>query len=158
MTQVATTSEQALPSVTLLVDAMKDPARLGYPPTLPIELALRERPPKEILGEYGIDQAEWDRIRQEPRFIKALEQAVADMKRDGMGFKVKARLQAEELLKTRWNLIHSPNSAVPPAVKADLIKSTMRWAGFDNKGEGQGGPVAGAALQINIDLSSARRA
>jgi hypothetical protein len=72
-----------------------------------------------------------------------------------MTFKLKARAQAEELLTTSWMLIH--DSAVSPAVKADLIKSTVKWAGLEPKGEvtneGNGGGV-----RININLGGQQHA
>lgn len=127
----------------------RDPARLGYPPTLPIEIALKTAPMSRIRDEYGYSDEEWDGLRRDPVFLADLAKAVEMVKQDGMSFKLKARLQAEEILKTSWRMIHAPE--VPPSVKADLIKSTMRWAGYDDKstaGAGQGG----TALQININL------
>jgi hypothetical protein len=53
------------------------------------------------------------------------------------------------LLKTSWVLIHSPD--VSAAVKADLIKSTVKWAGLEPKNDisaenGSGG------VRITINL------
>jgi hypothetical protein len=62
------------------------------------------------------------------------------VKKEGMSFKLKARLQSEALLETSWRLIHAPSSEVPPAVKAKLMEATWRMAGFDNK-EGTSGPA-----------------
>jgi hypothetical protein len=65
-----------------------------------------------------------------------------------MSFKIKARIQAEELLKKSWSIIHSEHT--PVAVKADLIKATVRWADYEPKNGGPGG--LGNAFQININL------
>ena len=66
-----------------------------------------------------------------------------------MTFRLKARAQAEELLTTSWTMIHSPE--VSPAVKADLIKSTVKWGGLepknDNVVEGANG---GVRITINL--------
>lgn len=132
-----------------------DPAKLGFPPTLPIEIALREQSPKEICAAYGISLEEWRVIRESPIFVKALHKADEMLQVEGMSFRVKARLQSEELLKTSWALIHSSNDAVPPNVKADLIKFTIKAAGLDasveQKALGGGGGQANT-LQININL------
>jgi len=48
------------PSPLTILDS--DPAKIGWPPTLPIEIALREQTPKEICAAYGIDRAEWQRL------------------------------------------------------------------------------------------------
>ena len=63
--------------------------------------------------------------------------------------KVKARAQAEELLTTSWTLIHSPD--VSAAVKADLIKSTVKWGGLEPKNDvlAEGGS-GGVKITINL--------
>lgn len=127
-----------------------DPAMLGWPPTLPIEIALKTAPLHEIKAEYGYSDAEWDSLRHNPAFVRDLAQALETVKQDGMSFKLKAKLQAEELLKQSWRLIHGPSDEVPPSVKADLIKATMRWAGYDNKDSTAVTPGSGLNIQINL--------
>jgi hypothetical protein len=66
-----------------------------------------------------------------------------------MTFKLKARAQAEELLTTSWTLIHSPD--VSAAVKADLIKSTVKWGGLEPKNEVNAeGASGGVKITINL--------
>lgn len=131
-----------------LRDNLDDPALLGFPATLPIELAMGEYPRNDILAAYGIDAAAWDQLRFSPAFRKALRDALELLKKDGMSFRLKARMQSEALLETSWNIIHSPHT--PSAVKADLIKHTHRVAGLEPKDGAAGG--LGNALQINIML------
>lgn len=128
----------------------RDPAEIGWPPTLPIEIALKTAPLKDIQAAYGYSDEEWNQLRFEPTFLADLTAAVEMVKVDGMSFKLKAKLQAEELLKTSWKLIHAPIDEVPPTVRSDLIKATMRWAGYDNKDTPAGGN--GNALNIQINL------
>lgn len=128
----------------------KDPSELGYPPTLPIEIALKTAPLNDIREEYGFTKDEWLALRYDPNFINDLAAATEMLKVEGMSFKLKARLQAEELLKTSWRLIHAPKDEVPPQVRANLIQATMRWAGYDNKDNAAGG--AGNQLNIQINL------
>lgn len=132
-------------------EAGRDPATLGWPPTLPIELALKTASPAELQAEYGYTNDEWKALKHNPDFLADLASAIEMVRKEGMSFKLKARLQAEELLKTSWRLIHAPTDEVPPSVKADLIKATARWAGYDNKETASGGTNANA-LQININL------
>jgi hypothetical protein len=131
----------------------EDPARLGWPGTLPIEIAMRTATLKDILEGYRMTRHDWERLRHNPVFIKAVIEAQEELSKEGMGFKMKARLQAEQLLETAFGMIHEPDEKVVPAnVKADLIKFTIRAAGLDgSKDQGQGGQV-GTALQININL------
>lgn len=128
----------------------RDPSLIGYPPTLPIELALKTASPAELKVEYGFTDEEWAALRYDQMFLADVMAAAEMVKKEGMTFKLKARLQAEELLKESWRLIHSKSADVPPSVKADLIKSTMRWAGYDNKEAIAGGQVNGLNIQINL--------
>lgn len=126
--------------------ALDDPSLIGFPPTLPLELALQETPRNELLVAYGYDAATWNALRNNPIFQKAVIDATEMLQREGMTFRAKARMQAEELLQTSWHLIH--NKDTPPAVKADLIKSTWKVAGLEPKET----LAATTPLQININL------
>ena len=128
-----------------------DPSRLGYPVTLPIEIAMRTSSTRMVCEAYGITEEEWDIIRFDPTFLADLQRAVDMLKEEGMSFKVKAKMQAEELLQTSWRMIHNPMT--PPAVAADLVKSTMKWAGHDVPAAQQVG--AGNGFSININLGNA---
>lgn len=134
--------------------APSDPARLGYPPTFPIEIALRTSSTRAICEAYGIDEDEWELLRHDPLFLADLGRAMKLVAEEGMSFKLKAKLQAEELLKTSWRTIH--DIGTPPNVKADLIKATMRWAEYDTPParEGAGGAQAGQ-FAINIQFTNA---
>lgn len=132
----------------------KDPTRLVWPPTLPIELALKTASPAELRVEYGYSEEEWARLPTVPAFMKDLAQAVEMVRQEGMSFKLKARLIAEENLAEVFKMVRESHGDVPPAVKAKLIELNARWAGFDPKSTGEGGPAGATtnALQININL------
>lgn len=137
-------------TVTKACDPRRDPAALGWPPTLPIEIALRTAPMADIRDDYGYSREEWAALKYDPRFLEDLAAAVEMVKREGMSFKLKAKLQAEELLKESWRMIHAPAHEVPASVRADLLKATVRWAGYDIK---EAGPANGGnALNIQINL------
>lgn len=130
----------------------KSPTDLIWPPTLPIELALKTADPATLQREYGYTDEDWAALRYNQVFLKDLASACELVRQEGMSFKLKAKMQSEELLKTSWRLIHAPMDQVPPSVKADLIKATARWAGFDNKDAVGGGAVAANTLNIQINL------
>lgn len=124
-----------------------DPSTFGFDPRLPIEIALKTAPLPAICEAYGLDRESFAELACNPLFIKAYEEAVIEVKKDGVTFRKKAQLQADALLNKSWEIIHADGT--PSAVKADLIKSTVRWAGWDSKpGEG----VAGAQFAIQINL------
>lgn len=126
-----------------------DPARLGYPPTFPIEIAMRTSSTRDVCEAYGITEDEWELVRHDPTFLADLARAVDMLKEEGMSFRIKAKLQAEELLKTSWRMIHSPGT--PPSVAADLIKGTMRWAQYDAPGAAQVAAGSGFSIAINFN-------
>ena len=88
-------------------------------------------------------------FKKDPVFLKKVTFYRDEIKEKGMTFKLKARAQSEELLTTSWSLIHSPDTSA--AVKADLIKATVKWGGLEPKGdvptEGAGG---GVKITINL--------
>lgn len=134
----------------------EDPSELGWPAAFPVEIALRVAPIKDICAAHNIDKARWDILRQDEGFVSVLDGYVKMLRQHGMSFKLKAMIQSEELLKTSFEIIHSP--VTPAAVKADLIKNTIRIAGLDasidQKAVANGGAGPGQNnFQININLT-----
>ena len=140
--------------VNLLTRQMADPSTAFFPPLLPVELAMRAvgsmtATPREICEAHGVDQARFKALAGHPVFIKSYQEALEMLKVEGMSFKTKARMQAEDYLATAFAMVKNPN--ISESVRADLIKSTVRWAGYDAKAvdPGQGG--SGFNIQINLN-------
>lgn len=129
--------------------APQNPAELGYPPTFPVEIALRTAPIADICKAYDITREEWNRLRADPAFIADVTRLTDELKKDGVSFRMKARLQSEELLKTSWRMIHAKDT--PPAVAADLLKFTVKAAGLSEEKTALGSQQ-GTGLSININL------
>jgi hypothetical protein len=145
---------------TQFMDLTNDPAVIGWPPSLPLELCLRAQPVREICAAYSIDRYEYERLRADPAFRRAVAEATETLQEEGASFKLKARAQSEELLKTSWALIHKPLDQVSASVKAQLIMFTVRCAGLDASVEQKARAQATAqannlnALTINLHLGS----
>lgn len=143
---------------TQFMDLTADPATLGWPPSLPFDLALAQQPVREICAAYSINRFEYERLRADPAFRRAVAEATETLKEEGASFKLKARAQSEELLKTSWALIHKPLNEVSASVKAQLIMFTVRCAGLDASVEqkaranAQASALAVAGLTINLHL------
>lgn len=146
MSKPTDTTAPDLCALSVLTRSHKDPADLGFPPLLPIELALAEASPRQICESYGIDKSTFQKYVQLPAFVKAYNDAVKLLREEGMSFRVKARMQSEELLKTSYALIHSAHT--PSNVKADLIKQTWKVAGLEPRET----PTSVTPLQIQINL------
>ena len=103
----------------------------------------------EVIKRHQIKAEDIVIYNKDKVFLKKVEYFRNDIRDKGMTFKVKARAQAEELLTTSWTLIHSPD--VSAAVKADLIKSTVKWGGLEPKNDAltEGG-AGGVKITINL--------
>ena len=103
----------------------------------------------EVRARHNISVDDLIMFNKDKVFLKKVESYRNDIKEKGMTFKLKARAQAEELLTTSWTLIHSPE--VSGTVKADLIKSTVRWRGLEIKSDSNM-EDSGGGVKITINL------
>ena len=103
----------------------------------------------ELLDRHEYDASDLLTFKNDANFLKKVDAYREEVRTKGLTFRVKARAQAEELLRTSWILIHDP--IVSPAVQADLIKATVRWGGLETppKEEGGGG-AGGVTITINL--------
>jgi hypothetical protein len=106
-------------------------------------------PLADIIKRHNITSSDILTYNADPVFLKKVEHFRTEVREKGITFKLKARAQAEELLTTSWLLIHDP--VVSPAVKADLIKSTVKWAGLEPKDSPETAN-AGGGVKITINL------
>lgn len=127
--------------------SLRDPTELGFPPLLPLELALRIDKPEKICAVYGITRDQFAEIVKHPVFVKAYHEVAESLKVDGMSFKLKCKMISEDTLKTVYGMIQNPNISDP--VRADLMKAVTRWAGYDAKAN----DTAGAGGQFNIQIN-----
>lgn len=106
-------------------------------------------PLNDVINRHNISAHDILHFNSDPVFLKKVEHYRTEIRDKGITFKLKARAQAEELLTTSWLLIHDP--AVSPAVKADLIKSTVKWAGLEPKTDVTADTGSGG-VKITINL------
>lgn len=129
---------------------LSDPSTAFFPPMLPLELAMKVDTAANICKAYEISKEQFAVLITHPVFVKAYQEAVEMLKVEGMSFKAKAKLQAEDYLGTAFAMVKNPN--ISENVRADLIKATVRWAGYDQKAidTGNGGAGGGFNIQINL--------
>lgn len=102
----------------------------------------------DILSRHSVSASDLAAFSKDPVFDKKVRHYRDEIREKGITFRLKARAQAEELLTTSWSLIHHPD--VSAAVKADLIKSTVKWAGLEVKGDGPAENAGGVSITINL--------
>lgn len=107
-----------------------DPAETApYPRGLALDLVLEVAPLKDILNSYELKPEQFKKILTNPAFRKEYETHSEAMKTEGWSFRKKCQAQAELYLNLVFRLANS--DMTPAAVRADLIKSTVKWAGLD---------------------------
>lgn len=103
----------------------------------------------EILQFHKITEPDLLVIAADPVFQRQVQAYKEEIRDKGLTFRTKARILSDELLKTSWGLIHDVD--VSPAVKADLIKSVVRWADLEPKNK-EGMTTEGGGVRIVINL------
>lgn len=105
---------------------------------------------EEVLERHNITIDDVGRFNSDKIFLMKVGHLREEVRTKGMTFRLKARAQAEELLTTSWTLIHSND--VSAAVKADLIKSTVKWGGLEPQKDmsGADGTQGGVSITINL--------
>jgi hypothetical protein len=134
----------------------KNPARIElWPPTLPLEIALRVNTAPAIFRDYGFDRNDYERLCADPAFREAVKTCSEQLAAGGgqMSFKMKAQLMSDGLLDRAFALTHpKPGDDVPPNVQADMIKSVVKWAGLDGVRSQDGNMDNRTQLQIVLHL------
>lgn len=107
-------------------------------------------PIEELLQQLGVDPDTFLYIAKDPVFKRQTAQFKKELEENGVSFQLKARIQAEELLKTNWRLVHNPDTPAAVAVKA--IENTVRWAGLEPKNNPTptNAPGTGFSIVFNI--------
>lgn len=107
-----------------------------------------------ICEAYGLQYPQLQQIMEEPGFKNRLGKLRDDMAKEGVSFRMKAQMQAEEYLKTSFQMVH--NEDIDPKVRAKLIGDTVRWAGFDTAANAEA--AAGSGISVTINLGNADKA
>lgn len=129
-----------------------DPSALTWPATLPIEVAMGMASNDDLCEAYNLTPDELANLKVMPAFVMEVRAAADALKEEGMSFQMKNRLQAEAMLSRLWQMTHASYDEVPPAVQADLIKFSIRAAGYDRSKDQANAAAGGPSLAIQINL------
>lgn len=103
---------------------------------------------EDLLQSNRITKEDLEVYANDRNFTRTVEDYRSDIRERGLAFKLKARVQAEELLRTSFLLTQDPD--VPASVKADLIKATVKWAGYEAPAQTQADTGKGVSITINF--------
>ena len=124
----------------------------SWPPALPLELALGIEDEADILLRHNLTVDDLNAFLCTPAFAAQVAHYRKDLHENGEVFRAKARVQAELLLDKSYALIHAVDT--PANVKADLIKSTVEWAGLKPSGKVVPEGPAPFSITFNFPLPS----
>jgi hypothetical protein len=122
---------------------------MTFDPRLAYELALGVSSPSEVFSKYEFDTEAATRMISNPAFIATVKKYKDEIQEGGVSFKLKARIQAEDLLTHSYILATDPET--PASVRADMIKWTARVADLEPRGNDKAsGPAGGFTLNISF--------
>lgn len=101
-----------------------------------------------ILEAYDLQHHELQAVKQSATFRQQVKRVQKQLEEDGGAFRIKAQAQAEEMLKEAFKL--STDSDMDPKVRADMIKSQVRWAGYDTPKQDVGGGNSGFTVHMHF--------
>jgi hypothetical protein len=123
-------------------------ADLTFDPRLAYEIALGIGKPAALFEKYGIEPERAADLVSTPAFITTIKKYQEEILAGGISFKLKAKMQAEDLLSHSYIIATDPEA--PMAVRADLIKWTAKMADLEPKNDKSSGPSAGFTLNISF--------
>lgn len=107
-------------------------------------------PVQEVLQDLGMTPDEFLKLADNALFKQKVKSFAKELSENGASFQMKARIQAEEMLKLNWRLAHDPDT--PAATAAKIVENTVRWAGLEPKPTQTAGAQAGAGFQIVFNI------
>jgi len=129
---------------------------LDVPPQLVWECAAGLEDPDHIAARFGFTDQKWERLKQWPPFIHAVQNQKAEFDRNGMTFRLKAGLMAEEMMTQMFKQSISNDSSI--LQKLSVFNSLVDVAGLkpDKKAVDSSAQAAPKfSITINIPQATA---
>ena len=123
---------------------------LTFDPRIAYEIALGLDKASTIFGKYNVSPERAEALIKNSVFLGTIKRYQEEVQSSGISFKLKAKIQAEDLLTHSYLIATDPE--VPYSVRADLIKWTAKVAGLEptDKNAGAGGAAGGFTLNITL--------
>lgn len=124
-------------------------SELSFDPKLAFELALEMSDARQTFAKYGVSEDAAVELCQFEPFKQKLREYRDEILKSGISFRLKAKLQAEDLL--RMSYLLATDAEVPAAVRADMIKWTAKMADLEPATkDGKNGGGGAMPFQLNI--------
>lgn len=121
---------------------------LRVPPEMMSELALGMEDGAVIAQRHGFSAADFATLIVQPWFVKTLQAMRDDIEANGLTFKAKVAMLAEDLLLDAWAAAKNSESG---SLKLDVAKYLTKVADLEPK-QNAAVPAGGSGFVININL------
>lgn len=122
----------------------------AFPPALAYELALDVDDLDEILSRNQVTQERFRELLQQELFLRTVAQYKKVIADQGIGFKTKAKIQAEASLPVPYHIAHDDN--IHPSVRLEAVKLMAIWADYDPRNHRDKSGAQGATFNLQINL------
>lgn len=126
-------------------------SEMTFDPRLAYELALDMDKPLEVFARYGYDEPAARAMLLQKVFVTTVKKYKDEIVEGGISFKLKAKIQAEDLLTHSYSLAVDPTT--PATVRASLIQWTTKVAGLEPTPQKDAGAGTGNGFQLNITFA-----
>lgn len=146
LVQHANYQEFALPA-----ESIEPHHTLDVPAQLVWEVAAGVEDPTLVAARFGFEGTKWERLSQWPPFIQAVQRQRAEFEREGVTFRLKAGLMAEQVMDQMFKQAVGTDSTI--LQKLSVFNSLVEVAGLkpDKKAATQGD--AGGAPRFSITIN-----
>jgi len=121
--------------------------RLAY------ELALKLEEPGAIFARHGYDREQAVELLHQPGFGDLLERVSKEVREQGVTFRAKARIMAEDLLQDGYEI--ATDELAPKTVRAELIQWFAKVGDLEPapKSKDSGGGSGGGGFTLNLTFA-----
>lgn len=120
---------------------------LDLPPQLVLEVALGTDSVESVCSRYGYDPEQVEYIRNSKHFWKVVREQEAELDKNGLSFKLRAKKVTEDMIGRLW--IQAKTEAVPFAAKLEFMKTAAKLADLEPKAT-QAIPGTGFSITFNL--------
>lgn len=101
------------------------------------------------MQRYGVSIDQLKRLKKHKPFVMAVRKHQKEIAENGIDFKMKAKLMANDLIDTAYLMAKDPKT--PATVRSGQIKDIVRWAELEPQ-KGAGDSEGGTMFNIQINL------
>lgn len=129
-----------------------DMTEITWPVRLPFEIALGKTSLPTLLAQFNLTPEQWEALSNNSLFRRAVSLEMKEMQENGLTFRRKAQVMAEDYLMLIDSWIHSADT--PLGTKIDLVKYTVECGDLRPKKDAAAGQAAGNGFNIQINIQN----